>query len=215
MKAWVRSLSGFAIVMLMTTGVCAYTLDWTWDPEPRWLTGADWGGSTFFGGVGRGSEFFGSTLHSSEYVDVEIRFDSSDTSVCARYERSGVYPYPWVGNGIFLGSAWDISDPASPRRLNISFVEWIDSGIYDGLWNPDAELGGREYLFIMLSDYNEGADYDDDNYGLEADVLYACWLCLRSGHPFFETDPAVLTIFSCDPSQTESTTWGSIKSLYR
>ena len=195
--------------MLVSTCLFAYTLDWTWDPEPRWLTGVDWEGSTFFGGIDRGSEFFGSTLDPSQYVDVEIRFDTSETTVCARYERPG---YPHVGGGMFRGSAWDISDPGNPRRLNICFVEWTESTIYDSLWNPDTtDVGGREYLYIMLSDYNEGVDYDDVNFGPTADVLYGCWLRLRWGHAFFETDPAVLTIFHCEPSLTSPPTWGRIK----
>ena len=191
----------------------AYTLDWAWDPEPRWLTGVDWGASTFFGGIERGDGFFGSTVLPSQYVDVEIHFDSSDTTICARYERPS---YILVGTGVFLGSAWDISNPGSPRRVNICFVENLDSGIYDGVWNPDSsDLGGRENLFIMLSDYNGGIDYDDYNFGPTADVLYGCWTRVPDGRVFLETDPAVLSIFHCDPSSVESTTWGSIKTLFR
>lgn len=202
-----------ALFVLTTSAASAYTLDWAWDPEPRWLVGVDWGGSTFFGGIDRGSEFFGSTLLPSQHVDVEIRFDTSETTICARYERPS---YLWVGDGVFLGSAWDISNPGDPRRLNICMVEWIDSGIYDGQWDPDTTgTGGREYLFIMLSDYNEGADYDDVNIGLDADVVYGCWLRVASGHVLYESDPAVLTLFYCDPSATEPATWSSIKALYR
>jgi hypothetical protein len=124
---------------------------------------------------------------------VEIHFDTSQSTICARYERPS---YSWIGGGIFQGSAWDISDPWNPRRLNICFVEWVDSEIYDGTWNVDTtDVGGREYLFIMHSDYNEGVDYDDDNWGPGADVLYGCWLRVIPGHTFMETDPAVLTIF--------------------
>ena len=212
MKVVAVSLCLLFLVLLHSV-VFAYSLDWAWDPEPRWLTGVDWGASTFFGGIDRGDNLFGSILLPSQYVDVEIHFDSSDTTICARYERPG---YPWVGSGIFLGSAWDISNPASPRRLNVCFTENVDSGIYDGVWNPDSsDLGGREYLVIMLSDYNQGIDYDDDNFGLSADVLYGCWMRVPSGHVFFETDPAVLSIFHCDPSSVEPTTWGSIKTLFR
>jgi hypothetical protein len=202
-----------ALLVLTSSAASAYTLDWDWDPEPRWLTGVDYGGSTFFGGIDRGAEFFGSVLLPSQYVDVEIRFDSSDTTICARYDRPG---YAWAGPGVFLGSAWDVSDPGNARRLNVCFVEWLDSGVYDGQWGPDTtDVGGREYLFIMLSDYNQGIYYDDDNWGPAADVLYGCWLKVSSGHVLYESDPAVLRLFYCDPSATEPATWGSIKAMYR
>ena len=67
----------------------------------------------------------------------------------------------------------------------------------------------------MLSDYNHGIDYDDDNFGPGSDVLYGCWLRVPEGRVFLETDPAVLSIFYCDPSSVETTTWGSIKTLFR
>jgi hypothetical protein len=198
--------------LLSSSAVSAYTLDWEWDPEPRWLTGVDWGGSTFFGGIDRGSEFFGSTLLPSEHVDVEIRFNTSELTICAKYDRPG---YAHTGTGPFLGSAWDMSDPGDPRRLNVCFVENVGSTVYDGQWNPDTtDLGGREYLYIMLSDYNESVDYDDENWGPGEDVLYGCWLKVLSGHVLYETDPAVLKIFYCDPSPVEPTTWSSIKALY-
>ncbi len=44
-----------------------------------------------------------------------------------------------------------------------------ENGLFPG------ELGAREYIFIMNSDYNEGADYNDENWGPEADVIYAIW----------------------------------------
>jgi hypothetical protein len=213
MKRLVGVLAGLCAILLFVRPLYAYALDWDWQPEPRWLTGVDFGGDTFFGGICIGENFFGSTLGPDDYVDVEIRFDTSDSTICARYERPG---YAHVGDGIFRGSAWDISDSGNPRRLNICMTEWVDSGIYDGVWNPDtSEVGGREYLFIMLSDYNEGVDYDDDNFGLDADVLYGCWLRLIPDHTLYETDPAVLTIYYCEPSATEPSTWGRIKSTFK
>jgi hypothetical protein len=199
-------------LFLLFSSVSAYTIDWAWDPEPRWLTGYDWGGSTFFGGIDRGDQFFGSTLLPFQYVNVEIRFDTSDTTLCARYERPG---YAWVGTGLFLGSAWDVSIPGSPRRLNICFSEDVGSPIYDGWWNPDDSAhGNREYLWIMFSDYDGGSDYDNDNWGPALDVLYGAWLRVPSGRVRFESDPAVLALFHCDPSSVEPTTWSSIKRLY-
>jgi hypothetical protein len=164
---------------------------WSWEPEPRWLTGIDAGMTTFFGGIGFGREFFGSTLDDSAYVPVRIRFDSSEITTCARYDRGQGYQY--IGPGTFRGSAHDISNPAHPRRLNICFTEY---NRLDGVWDPDStSLGAREYLFIMNSDYNGGSDYDDVNRGIYADVQYACWLRVRSPYVFFQTDPAVLTLY--------------------
>jgi hypothetical protein len=43
------------------------------------------------------------------------------------------------------------------------------------------ELGGREYIFIMASDYDDsGNAYDDNNWGPAADVMYAIWPGSRS-----------------------------------
>ncbi|MFH1844427.1 MAG: T9SS type A sorting domain-containing protein [bacterium] len=165
-------------------------LSWEWSPDPRWLTGVDWGGSAFLGGIGFGREFFGSTLADSEYVEVLIRFDSTEITTCAVYDRN--QSYEWAGTGTFPGSAYDISDPGNPRRLNICFTEFDR---LDGIWEPDTSaLGAREYLFIMDGDYNEGADYDDENWGPDADVQYGAWLRVRDPYIFFETDPAELTL---------------------
>ena len=213
MRCMAGILAGLCVVVLVAAPLYPYTLDWDWQPDPRWLTGVDAGLETFFGGISLGGDFFGSTLSPDQYVSVRIRFETSDTTICARYERPG---YLHVGDGIFQGSAWDISDPGNPRRLNICFVEDVDSGIEDGIWNPDTtDVGGREYLYIMLSDYNEGVDYDDDNWGPDQDVVYGCWLRLIPGHTHFESDPADLILYYCEPSSTEPTSWGRIKGLFR
>ncbi len=172
-------------------------LFWEWENEPRWLTGVNWNGSTFFGYIGFGEEFFSSTISMDDAVDVEIRFNSDETTLCQTYRRD--WGYDAAGVGVFRGSAWDISDPENPRRLNICFVENDDgSGEHDPnlLWDPDnSGYGRREYLFIMLSDYDgTGETYDNNNNGTTADVIYAWWPKLRSGYSFFETDPAALRI---------------------
>ena len=84
-----------------------------------------------------------------------------------------------------------MQDPANPRRVNLCFVENVADGI-DGLWNTnDSNLGGRHYLFVMDSDYNEGVDYDDDaNWGPAADVHWAWWPMLRSDATDFATQLA-------------------------
>jgi hypothetical protein len=178
---------------------------WNWEgPDEeaeRWLTGVNWGGSGFYGGVGLGEEFFGSTLTPPDYSKtIEIRFttDQSQWSDCQTYRRDQDYSAGGIGQ--FPGSAWDVTGE-TPRRLNICFVEnETDQKPANRYWDPDStELGGREYLFIMNSDYNGGADYGDGSeeypgeWGPAADVLVGAWVRVRAEHEFLES-PATWTI---------------------
>ncbi len=170
-------------------------LTWSWSPEPRWLSSVNFGLSAFFGGLGLGGEFFGSTLTFDQMASVEIRFDSNESTLCQTYRRD--QGYAAAGVGTFPGSAWDMSDPNNPRRLNICFVENNTGSKPANLqWDPDdSGLGGREYLFIMLSDYDgTGQSYDDSNWGPGADVLYSWWPKIRNGYTAWETNPAVLSL---------------------
>lgn len=149
------------------------------DGGPGPFAGINWGGRFLGGGVDVGHYFFGSTLPGywqapDMYDDVEIEFTSNPQlwSTCATYLRPG---YGFQGMGQFPGRAW-VGTGESRRRLNICFVETSDSPP-NALWDPTTDgVGGREYLFIMDSNYNNGEDYDDDNLGPWADVLWAAWL---------------------------------------
>jgi len=167
--------------------------DWDYS-DTRWFSWVNWGGSGFGGAVGVGIEFFYSTLSAADYKTVEIRFSKTeaDWTNCKVFRRDMGYAVQ-PGLGTFPGSAWDVdSDPA--RRLNICFVEYDDPGVKPAnmTWDPsDADDGGREYLFIMNSDYDAvtAGGYDDVNFGPEADVLWAYWPRLRgSTHPLLETE---------------------------
>jgi len=164
---------------------------WSFEDD-RYITGVNWGGAAFWGGLDLGENFFGSTLGPADYVNVEIDFwnkashdadpDAHPWSDCATYDRSQGYAFNGIGT--FPGAAYDVDDPNNPRRLNICFVE---NDLVDHFWDPIAAdagdgLGGREYLFIMKSDYNGGVDYNDDNFGPSADVLYAMWVSQRGSH---------------------------------
>lgn len=131
-----------------------------------------------------------------QLVSVKLHFQGDTTggpeegwaSRGALYRRDQGYAY--AGTGYLPFTAFDISDPQNPRQVNVCFVEdslmappnrrwdmgWlstIDSTSGEHTY-PD-DMGAREYFFIMLSDYNQGADYNDVNWGLNADVLYAYW----------------------------------------
>ncbi len=175
------------------TGACGGVI-WDWTPEDRWLTWVDWGGTFFNGGMGFGSEFFGSELKEEEITSVRIHFTDveDDWSLCQTYRRD--QDYELGGIGTFPGSAWDISDPDNPRRLNINFVEDAAERPADLMWNPsEAPVGDREYLFIMKSDYDAGLSYGDGKTlpdGRLSDVMYAGWTRVRGGYTFLDPVPA-------------------------
>ena len=172
--------------------------DMTWlrDGEPndddRWLTGVNWGGRSFGGGVDLGAYFFGSSIVTgAEFVAVEMRFSTTNTQKAYRYLRGGDPNYGFQDFVEVPFTVWDIdSDP--PRQLNAAFVENSGSTSEDQTWLPadseeDRNLGGREYLFILKSDYSDQAldRYVSRNIAAEAatfDALYAGWLKLRDEH---------------------------------
>jgi hypothetical protein len=72
-------------------------------------------------------------------------------------------------------SAWDIDDPANPRRLAVGFTEnnsvngLLDGRYWPGNWNNynnTSVNGSREWLFIFNSDYSETSNPD-----LQVDIL--------------------------------------------
>ncbi len=189
-------VDGFSIVV---KGPPAGIADWGYK-GPRWMSGVNWGGSWFFGGLDMGFNFFGSTItEGTAFMDVQLqwagatdRTDMSATGLAAAsktenpdrwskgasYYRSSGYGHAGVADIPF--AAYDMeSNP--PRRLNVCIVEDANDGsanlLNDMGWDGSAfaALGGREYTFIMNSDYNEGADYNDANFGPSSDVLYAIW----------------------------------------
>jgi hypothetical protein len=167
-----------------TAGLAGW--DYTGD---RWVSGVDWGGADFFGGLDIGANFFGSTLTLGDLVPIKIVFqDQADVDANGYVGKGALYRrdqgYAHAGVGDMPMAAYDMTDPANPRRINICFVESdgadgaAANGIWDMGWDGSAfggTLGAREYLFFMKSDYSEGAGYDDTNWGPAADVLYAIW----------------------------------------
>ena len=164
--------------------------------DSPWLYGNNWPGGTSFwlNSIAVGSGFVGqSTLDYNQAVNIDIRFSThaDSQSVAPVYESipdTGVF----LGMGTFPGTAWDVSNPNSPRRINLCFFEERGKANQDLIWNPvNVANGNYEYLIIMLSDYDEGSMYADlEAYNME--VQYFCWLKKKAGQTWFGSEPAVL-----------------------
>ena len=194
---------------IMVSGPPLSIKSWTWlrdgepDDDDRWLTGVNWGGSSFGGGLDLGMNFFGSSItRGAEFIAIEIRFSNTDTQKAYRYLRGGDPNYGFQDFVEVPFTVWDIdSDP--PRQVNAAFVENSGSPAEDGTWLPvvfEEDLGGREYLFLLKSDYSDQAldQYVGKSLLDEAetfDVLYALWPVLRPGHESSElTDGQALRL---------------------
>ena len=190
---------------------------WNWEDgtSTRWISGySGLGGPTFFGGLINGSEFFGSNIGPAGYVSVNMLWagtsDRSDTTAEGLAAASQAeYPERWSKAVVYrrdLGYAvqptlgmvpfalYDVfSNPE--RRLKIAFVEDINAGsanlLWDMGWNGSdfAENGGREYLFLLNDTYDE--DYTDYlngtingiGRGVSGPVMYGIWPTTR-GYPY-------------------------------
>ena len=144
-----------------------------------------------------GTLFFGSNLADSDYVPVEIVFSATDSTLCQTFRRD--LGYVSSGVGVFPGIVYDMSNPGSPRRLNVCFVEDAAQGAADLQWNPNGNsVGKREYLFVMDSDYdNTGLTYAGTNIlsdGAILDVQYAWWPQVMPGETLLGDLPASLLI---------------------
>jgi hypothetical protein len=233
--------------MHIAVGLASLHIDscqWGPDPELRCLTGVNWGGSSFGGGIGLGCEFFGTSLTNHEYLPVEIRWvedGAGQSGYCYRrdlgYAYDGYHPNQDI-------TVWDIS--ASPaRQLNFAFVEYYDDtwesspwgdpeGVAaDSVWNPGeqteapppndtmvAPSGGREYFFVLNSDY---LPVEDPRYAVDYalfgppdadfDCLVAGWLKARSDVPAHPYEGEYLRVFpqtydfTCDTFTFSSSTF--------
>jgi len=151
-------------------------------------------------GIGYGTSWgWGATLdpvaNADQFTTVEIRFSSTVTQKAYRYTRPG---YAFTG---FLDVPFTVWDVNTGTQLNAAFVEWTGSNVYDDTWTPDdSDIGGREYLFIMRSEYDpDGGVYDDDNWAPGLDNLYVLWLRKESAESQIE-DGSILRIVWGRPS---------------
>jgi hypothetical protein len=131
-----------------------------WDfSGTRWISGRSKGWIGLFGGLGNGSDWWGTTLTSGgDYMDVEIRFagcetcTATDTTSAMMMAKSKVEnPDRWSKAASYAGwldwsprladapfSAWDV-ESVPERRLAVTFVEDGEGNlIWDMGWDGSA-----------------------------------------------------------------------------
>ncbi|MCB0278363.1 MAG: hypothetical protein KDD94_02600 [Calditrichaeota bacterium] len=165
----------------------------------RWITGHDWSGSLFFGGLDTGDEFSGSTITDADLFPVRLVWtgtpfseDESGWSKGQVFRRD--LSYATQGSGNIPFKAYDMTDPDNPRQINVCFVEDNREApanmTWDMGWNgssyPDPSGGAREYIFIMSSDYDEGASYENapSPFSGNLDIVYAIWPAQRGSREY-------------------------------
>lgn len=160
-------------------------------------------------GAGYGYDWFGSDIdpvkNAYRLTDVEVRISRTEKQKAYRYIRTippGQDQVTFVYGG-FVEVPFTVWDVKTGQQLNACFTEWDRSAVFDGTWGPDdTERGGREYLFIMRSEYDpNGGMYDDQNPGIQADVLYTIWPRLKEGKTMDDIpDGSVLKFACCYPA---------------
>jgi hypothetical protein len=189
-------------VSLLGFGPTPGANDWDSDGD-RWVSGVNWGGTLFFGGMDIGVNFAGSLISAADVVPVQLVFQDQADVDANGYISQGAYyrrdlGYALQGQGDIPFAAYDVSDPDNPRRLNICFVEMdygdgttTANGIWDMGWDGEGAgtgwgttggniqaQGAREYIFIMDSDYDGGVSYTEQNFkpfNVDGDVHWAIW----------------------------------------
>ena len=93
--------------------------------ENTWLMGVPIaGGESFDNSTMYGLGLYGtSSISPSDAVDVDIHFSSNPDSSSVAYVFSASNLGQPIGIGSFPGTVWDITNPESPRRLNICFLK--------------------------------------------------------------------------------------------
>lgn len=137
-----------------------------------------------------------STLSADDDFPVVVRFDSTETTQMGRGAP--------VVNAVaaFPGSAWDVTDPAAPRRLNLLLNE--SAGRPDTSWTPGLPV---ETLFVMASTYDgSGTTYTGLSIALQlSDCAYALRLEPNPGGQVpagLHMRPASLDLLVAGPTPT-------------
>lgn len=148
-------------------------------------------GTVFGGGLDLAEAFFGTSLKQPDLVPIELRFDPANGQKGYGYLRHGDPSYSYQGFGTVPFKAYDVSNPASPRQINVAFVQNKEDTTNNDppRWLPSTSAensGGREYLFVLKSSYSETEipDYTTKNIRDDAgsvDMMYAFWLSRNVG----------------------------------
>ena len=90
-------------------------------------------------------------------------------------------------------SAWDVTNPSSPRQLTVAWRDQID----DGIWNPSLGNDNGEIVFIYYKSYDPtgttqfsmppGAIGDETTVGEKADIMYGLSIQVLPGHSLNES----------------------------
>lgn len=137
-------------------------------------------------------------------VSYGYRFLRRNTSAPAKPEfapfiinKTGGYAFQAFEKNVPL-SAWNVDDPAQPKRLAIAFLENnVAGGLVDGKYWPGnhnnydniSSSGPREWLFILDTPYSETQDpvIASEIIGSEARVMYFITWARRGAAPFSPT----------------------------
>ena len=160
--------------------------------DQQWILGVPWvGGTDFNGGINVGSPvLYGqSTLSELDVADIDVHFTSNTDMHSQCLVMSNSMDGSEIGVGSFPGFAMDVSDPLSPRRLNIVFFE----GDGNLEWDPLSVSGqDREYFIVMSSDYDNSGLFYQGHDPINMDVQYFSWVKKNPTLDWFASEPAIL-----------------------
>ncbi|MBR9976656.1 MAG: T9SS type A sorting domain-containing protein, partial [Bacteroidetes bacterium] len=129
-----------------------------------------------------GWDFFGSSIMPYEVKTVvEVRFDRNTSSKGYVYLRGSDPNYAYQGYYDSPMTIWDVTDSDNPRQISFALVEQEGVAAKNNQFNPTANPGDREYLFILDETYSETPNpaYTGDFTILanadQMPILYAAW----------------------------------------
>jgi hypothetical protein len=194
------------------------------DATSSWLEGYRWSGGPAvidpteigYGAITTGSDLptylghVGTAFDMGNNVPIEIRFGPSETQKAYRMRRVGGVGTAYViqETNPFVDvpfTVWDMSNPASPRQLTVS---WRDQ-TNDALFNPSVGNDELEIAFIYHKTYNPdgnqwlyqnasghvAADWSDAaTASPDADIMYGMSIALVTGHTFGEVSSKITVI---------------------
>lgn len=176
----------------------------SWDyTGDRWFTGAG-GGELVYGGAYLGASWGHTNIAPPDYKPVEVHFVTmtgyTDANSNGAYDYGEIYQLPatgtqkafmstqrdedsWEGFIDVPFTVWDVSDPASPRQLNVVVRDQDGNGQWD-ITGGDIDWN---YVYIADTDYDPtgqlhlptsqgGPGFFGDNSGDDAPILWVLWL---------------------------------------